>query len=342
LYFCGVPQVHAFFDFDDTLLRGDSILYWQRFYYAQRPARRVFQLLNWAGLVLHGLKVLDSHGLKRLFLLPMAYEKPEVLDALARDFVRQDLARRFHAPVLKRLWAHHLLGHKVVIISASATFYLKHLKALLPMAEIMGSEMYWPTKGLWRLPRYRDGNLRGANKLVRLKALGYGDSVPLSFSYSDHHHDAFLLGYSEFPTCVRPTLKLRLLAAAKGWPVLDWTRESPSWLEKLGKLMLLVLGAGPRDLGRAGDCDPEKDAVAAPGYLESEGRALRERVQMKYSEDRDPEIFRTIFGSAGLTASAGAADPTDTTSAGPTSDASGEIPVNRPIASKEGSHDHGL
>ena len=70
-----------------------------------------------------------------------------------------------------------------MIISASATFYLKHLKTLLPMAEIQGSEMLWPESGLWRLPRYRDGNLRGANKLVRLKALGYGDHAPLAFAY---------------------------------------------------------------------------------------------------------------------------------------------------------------
>ena len=298
MYFCAVNRVHAFFDFDDTLLRGDSILYWQRYYYTRRPARRVFQILNWTGLLLHGLRILDSHALKRLFLLPMAYEKPEVLDTLARDFVRVELARRFHVPVLRKLWTHHLLGHKVVVISASATFYLKHLKDLLPMAEILGSEMLWPNRGLWRLPRYRDGNLRGSNKITRLKTLGFGDTCPLAFAYSDHHHDAFLLGFAEFPLCTRPTLKLRMLAGQKGWPVLDWRRESPSWLEKLGKLLLLVLAAGPRDLGRAGDCDPEREAAAARAYAAEETRALRERVAKHYPEDRHPEVHRAIFEGA--------------------------------------------
>lgn len=288
--------VHAFFDFDDTLLRGDSILYWQRWYYSKRPLRRGFQLINWAGLVLHGLRLVDSHFLKRLFLLPMAYEKPEALDALARDFVREDLARRFHGPVLERLWAHHRLGHKVVIISASATFYLDHLKALLPMAEIHGSEMLWERKGLWRLPRYRDGNLRGANKLVRLKALGYGDRSPLAFSYSDHHHDAFLLGFTDFPCAVRPTRKLRALAEAKGWPVLDWPRETPAWREKLGKALLLIAATGPAALGRASLCDPARQAAEADRYAREHGPSLKARVAAVFPEDRHPDVFREVFG----------------------------------------------
>jgi phosphoserine phosphatase len=111
-----MPQVHAFFDFDDTLLDGDSILYWLRYYYGKRPTRRVFQILNWAGLVLFVLRLIDSHTLKRIYLYPMSLEHPEVLDQLAVEFVQKDLARHLHAQVVKRLWTHHLLGHKIVII----------------------------------------------------------------------------------------------------------------------------------------------------------------------------------------------------------------------------------
>ena len=131
-----MSQIHAFFDFDDTLLSGDSILYWLRYYYRHRPMRRPFQLANWAGLVLFALRLVDSHTLKRIFLMPMGFEPAADLDKLAADFVREELAGRFHMPALRRLWTHHLLGHKVVILSASGIFYLKHLKAFLPMADI--------------------------------------------------------------------------------------------------------------------------------------------------------------------------------------------------------------
>lgn len=292
-----MPQVHAFFDFDDTLLHGDSILYWQRWYYRHRPLRRPFQLLNWAGLGLFALKLIDGQTLKRIYLLPMAYEKPEALDALARDFVREDLARRFHKPILERLWAHHLLGHKIVVISASATFYLKHLKSLLPMAEILGSEMLWNRKGLWRLPRYQDGNLRGANKLVRLKALGFGDRAPLSFAYSDHHHDAFLLGFAEFGYAVRPTRKLKAIAEEKSWPVLDWPRTAPKWREKLHKALLLILATGPASDGSGPNTDPAHVQARAHEFLPSETQSLRQRVAGAYSEASHPEVFKTVFGS---------------------------------------------
>src|SRR4051812_4480243 len=122
-----MSSVHAFFDFDDTLLSGVSILYWMRFYYSKRPGRRVFLLGNWLGLALFVTRLISSHTLKRIFLLPMAYENPALLDRLGAEFVEKELSRRFNQPVVRRLWAHHLLGHKIWIISASATFYLKHL-----------------------------------------------------------------------------------------------------------------------------------------------------------------------------------------------------------------------
>ena len=134
----------AFFDYDGTLIEGDSILYWQRYYYARRPLRRVFQIANWAGLALLAARVIDSHALKRVFLWPLAFEKPEALDALARGFVRDELLKRWHGPVLARLWAHHRLGHDTVVISASGTFYLRHLAGHLPPGcTLLGTELEW-------------------------------------------------------------------------------------------------------------------------------------------------------------------------------------------------------
>jgi phosphoserine phosphatase len=288
--------VHAFFDFDDTLCSGDSILFWLRFYYRKRPGRRVFQLANAIGLVAYGLRLIDSHALKRVFLWPMAFEPPAELDRLAAEFVATELAGRFHAPVLRRLWTHHLLGHKIVILSASATFYLRHLKAFLPMADIQGSEMIWP-KGLGGLPRYRDGNLRGENKLKRMRELGYGEAGALGFAYSDHQHDRFLLAFSEFPVCVRPTPKLRRLAAEKGWPILDWDEPGrpARWKVLLGKLGLLLFAAGP-GLPRTGS-DPLKEAAGAREYAPEQVRALRERVGMKYPDGKPESVYRAVFGT---------------------------------------------
>ncbi len=289
--------MHAFFDFDDTLCSGDSILFWLRFYYRKRPARRVFQLANGVALIAYALRLVDSHALKRVFLWPMAFEPADALDRLAAEFVATDLAARLHVPVLRRLWTHHLLGHKVVILSASATFYLKHLKSILPMADIQGSELIWPERS-FGLPRYRDGNLRGENKLKRMAALGYGaEAQALSFAYSDHYHDRFLLGFSEFPICVRPERKLRRLAREKGWPTLDWEEPGrwPRWKVLLGKAAALVFAAGP-GLPKTGS-DPLKEAAAAREYAPGHVRALRERVAMRYPGNQPAEIYAALFGA---------------------------------------------
>jgi HAD superfamily phosphoserine phosphatase-like hydrolase len=254
--------VHAFFDYDGTLIEGDSILFWQRYYYARRPLRRVFQLANAAGLLLFSARLIDSHALKRVFLWPLAFETPEALDILARGFVRDDLARRFHGPVLARLWAHHRLGHATVVISASGVFYLRHLAEFFPPdCRLMGTELDL-RGGVLRFPRYRDGNLRGSNKIRRLRALGFAAAGRDGFAYSDHHHDIPLLEFVDHPQVIRPTSKLETLARERAWPVWEWPRARPRWKLKLEAACLLLFAWAPKVLAAKPESPvPDEGAV---------------------------------------------------------------------------------
>lgn len=265
------PPPTAFFDFDGTLIEGDSILFWHRHYYARRPWMRPFQLAGWAGLLLLGARLIDSHFLKRLYLWPLAFEKPETLDALAREFVLGDLAHRFHGPVLARLWAHHRLGHRVVVISASGTFYLRHLAELLPPGTvILGTEMTW-RGGLLRLPGYRGGNLRGANKIRRLRDLGYSGDGKGGFAYSDHHHDIPLLEFVDHPVCIRPTGRMNAKALGAGWPVWDWPRARAAWKVKAEAAFLLLFAwapkflAAPKEPSRPEEAEVEREMERVRG-----------------------------------------------------------------------------
>lgn len=254
----------AFFDYDGTLIEGDSILFWRRHYYARRPWRRVFQVAGWAGLCLYAVRLIDSHTLKRVFLWPLAFEKPETLDALGREFVHADLAQRFHGPVLARLWAHHRLGHRVVVISASGTFYLRHLAELLPPGcVVLGTEMKWDG-GLLRFPSYRGGNLRGPNKIRRLRELGYAEAGKGGFAYSDHPHDVPLLEFVDHPACIRPTRDMRAEARKRGWPVWDWPRARAAWKVPLEAACLLLFAwapaflAAPKEPSRPDEAEVER------------------------------------------------------------------------------------
>ncbi len=241
----------AFFDFDGTLIEGDSILYWHRHYYARRPWMRPFQLAGWAGLILYGARLIDSHMLKRIYLWPLSFEKPDALDALGSGFVLGNLAHRFHGPVLARLWAHHRLGHRVVVISASGTFYLRHLADLMPPGTVvLGTEMQWGG-GLLRLPSYRGGNLRGPNKIRRLRDLGFSGDGKGGFAYSDHPHDIPLLEFVDHPACIRPTRAMEAEAKRRGWPIREWPRARAAWKVKAEAACLLLFAWAPGFLAAA-------------------------------------------------------------------------------------------
>jgi phosphoserine phosphatase len=262
----------AFFDYDGTLIEGDSILFWLRYYYSRRPARRVFQIANAGGLFLHGAGLISSHTLKRVFLWPMAFEKPEALDALAEGFVRDDLSLRFHGPVRDRLWAHHRLGHRTVVISASGIFYLRHLRGWLPPdCTLLGTEIDF-AKGFLRFPAYRDGNLRGSNKIKRLRGLGFAGAGPAGFAYSDHHHDLPLLEFVDHANCIRPTAKLEKVARERGWPIWDWPRARSYAKLKAEAVFLLLFAAAPRFLA----ADPARAERGSEAGVEEQMRLVAE------------------------------------------------------------------
>ncbi len=296
-------QVRVFSDFDDTLLLGDSILLWLRFYYGKRPWRRFFLIGHGVGLVLLLLRVITSAGLKRIFLWPMAWEKPDELERLSREFVHAVLPRHFHGPMLRRLQAHHRLGHEIILISASATFYLRFLKELFPYAQVLGTEMNFPHRGL-RLPTYVDGNLKGENKARLLYARGLvGETVgppgplPRAFAYSDHVSDIPLLRLAEFPVCVQPSLPLRRQAKVLGWPIFEWPGHA-AWRIKTAKLRLLLTATGSWFPTRTPSPEPE------PALTEEEFRheceALAELVGRKYKAGRRVDVLRDILGEASL------------------------------------------
>ena len=117
-----LEPIYAFFDFDGTLISGDSILYWLRFYYRHRPGRLFFLIPIVPGFLLRGLGLISSHTLKRIFLWPMSFEKPAELDALSEAFVREELKPRLRPSVMGKLREHVAQGHKVVVISAVEYF----------------------------------------------------------------------------------------------------------------------------------------------------------------------------------------------------------------------------
>ena len=235
----------AFFDFDDTLVFGDSMLHWQR-WYARR--RHLWGVGPWIWLsVAMRLLGKPSVWLKRAYMATANRETPDSRTNLVRQFSREFLSQCGLTEIIDRVWMHHALGHRIVVVTASPSFYLWNLDDILPPHELVATELVFHGRNLWNLPRISGHNVKGEGKLNALAERGYTLPMAGSFAYSDHISDAPLLEAVEFAFAVRPDEELEILARQKGWPIL---RPVEPWGEgktRLAKLFWLVLGPlGPR------------------------------------------------------------------------------------------------
>lgn len=146
------------------------------------------------------------------------------------DAARLRLAERFAAQVklrpgaLARIAADRAEGYRLVLATASFGYYAASIAARLGFDAVIATEAARDAAG-WR-PRLAGENCYGPAK-QRLVAAWLGvqglrrDAVRLRF-YSDHVSDAPMFDWADEAYAVNPDRRLRRLAAARGWPVLDW------------------------------------------------------------------------------------------------------------------------
>lgn len=237
----------AFFDYDDTISCGDSILYWNCFLFRERPDLRRHRWVVYLGICLWLAKIISTHTLKRLQLKATSYLSETERRELSRRFVKEILPQYVFPEMLARMQAHQEAGHKVVVVSASATFYMNQelLSTIVPCDEVVGTEMNFPTKGWWRLPVYTQGNFKGPHKVEIISNMEqFPEWGQGCYGYSDHYSDRFLLEYTEFPQVVNPDQKLLELAKENSWPIWRPYRHKNGRERSFWKLRMLIFAKG--------------------------------------------------------------------------------------------------
>ena len=238
----------CFFDFDDTLIEGDSILYWSAFYYKERPWMRIFQPFAWFGFLLRSLGLISGASVKKWVYLPLCYEQSKNVDVLAKKFVDTVLIHYWYQELLTQAWEHYRSGYEIAVISASCNFYLKYITSYLPPqpngepCKIVGTTMVFPQRGLWRLPTLPEGNMKGSRKVQYIQhSVEWRNRIAL-YGYSDHHSDRYLLEYCQTGMVIHPSYKMKGIAIQKGWKILYPKKKHPGIMGKFRKLRLLLLG----------------------------------------------------------------------------------------------------
>ena len=194
----------AVFDFDGTVIRGDSVV--ALLFYARRQGALSLGDLLRAGLggVLYRLGLTDALTAKRAAHGFLARLSPERREALLRDFAGE-LTHRAYPEALVRMRAHRERGEAVVLCSASCACYMQYVATLLPVDALLCT------------PSGPDGqaegpNCRGQEKVRRveewLREKGWTREA-LVAGYGDSAGDAALLSLCREPVLVNPRRGLR-------------------------------------------------------------------------------------------------------------------------------------
>ncbi|MBR5109789.1 MAG: HAD-IB family hydrolase [Clostridia bacterium] len=202
------PVSLALFDFDGTLIPGDSVAYYLRFARKQRAVN--------AGEFLRALWAAAKYGMKRMSdadskSAALAFRKrhdSKALEELDRTFVQHVLLPKVYADGKKRMEELRREGKILALVSASTENYMRFV------AEALGFDVLLAT------PIEPDGtvkrNCKGEAKARRVEAWlaenGLTADFASSWAFGDSKSDLPMLRLCGHPVQVNPRKALREMA----------------------------------------------------------------------------------------------------------------------------------
>ena len=204
------PTAFAFFDFDDTLARGDSILPYLIFCIRKglAPKRQILKAA--AAFLRWKLQPSAGRAAKETTLSYIAGRSAEEMDGIAREFFRDVQQKRFFKEGLAALDKLQREGVKTVIVSASSDVYMRVLPEFMPVDQVICTTC--EVQGGCYTGRVGK-NCKGEEKVRRIQE--WLDARELSIDraassgYGDSPSDAPMLLLTGAPHLVNPKRKLR-------------------------------------------------------------------------------------------------------------------------------------
>ena len=244
-------RIAAFFDVDETLIRGSS-----SFILAQELWRR--GIVGWADLAVaakgawkymlfgEDKKEIDALVQRALKCLE-GHSEAEII-AIGEEIYDQFFASRIFPRAKELLDNHRARGHDVWLISATPSHITDLLARRLGATGGIGTQVALDENGRC-LARLNSPLMHGAGKVgaVHWLARKRNIDLDLSYAYSDSVNDLPLLRTVGHPAAINPDTKLRLAALAAGWRIYDmrWRKrgELSSGAKKAAKRSAKIAAA---------------------------------------------------------------------------------------------------
>ena len=212
-----MQKCYALFDFDGTLIRGDSIVSFC--FYAHRHGwMKTGALLKSAALsVLYLCRLTTAQKSKQAALAFLTGRSEKEVASFARDFCKDVLLPRMFEDGKKELEKRRREGCEIWLVSASPALYLEPLAKKLKLAGVIGTRMHVDESGVYTGLMMGE-NCRGVEKPLRLAEVlaAYGDMLDYagSWAYGDTAGDAPMLMQCGHKMAVNA--KRKLLKALEG------------------------------------------------------------------------------------------------------------------------------
>jgi HAD superfamily hydrolase (TIGR01490 family) len=216
----------AFFDLDKTIIaKSSSLAFSKPFQAGGLITRRAMLRSAYAQFVyLVGGADHDQMEKIRAFM-------SQLVEGWDVETVKEIVAETLHHVVdpivydeaVSLMEEHHEAGRDVVVVSASGTEVVEPIGEMLGADDVIASQLQivdGKYTGEIDYYAYAEEKARAIEEM----AADRGYDLEQCFAYSDSITDAPMLEAVGHPHAVNPDRELRRLAAAKGWPVLQFTR----------------------------------------------------------------------------------------------------------------------
>ena len=214
-------SVVAFFDVDETIVRGNSAQRYAIEAYRHGDLSRfnALKLIWW--VLLYRLGVIEMRTwMERASTLLAGFDEEHFADR-SRALYHRSLADRLDPEVVARIQEHRELGHRLVLLTATLRQVVIPLLEHLGFHDILSNEL-----------KYRDGTIIGGfveplcygeGKVVHAKK--FMERVECRFEdayfYSDSITDLPMLEAVGHPVVVNPDSQLLKIAEGRGWPGME-------------------------------------------------------------------------------------------------------------------------
>lgn len=183
-------------------------------------------------MLAYAVKLVSRKRLKEInmALLMGSGLSPQKLAPHIEAYADHVMAKNLHPGARDRIAADQAEGYRVALCTASYSLYVTAIAARVGIAaeDVIGTELETDSAGRI-LARIAGENCYDDAKIARIngwmRAIGVTRAESHIRAYSDHISDAPMLEMADEPFAANPSAKLRTLAEARGWPILDFSKS---------------------------------------------------------------------------------------------------------------------